>query len=67
MRQLTKALIFLGLWLTTTGRAAAWHNAGHMTIARIAYQELSDEQKVQVAKILKAHPHYQRFLIVLWR
>jgi hypothetical protein len=34
-----------------------------MTIARIAYQELSDEQKVQVAKILKAHPHYQRFLI----
>jgi hypothetical protein len=50
------------LFLAVPERAAAWHNAGHMAIARIAYQELSEAQKVRVARILKAHPHYARFL-----
>jgi len=56
------ALLFTLLWLSTAQRAGAWHNAGHMTIARLAYLELSDPQKVQIARILKAHPHYARFL-----
>jgi hypothetical protein len=42
--------------------AWAWHNAGHMTIARIAYLEMSEKQKAQIARVLKAHPHYSRFL-----
>src|SRR5689334_20035885 len=62
---LMRTFVFAALltaWLAVPPRALAWHNAGHMTIARIAYLELSDKQKLQVARILRAHPHYQRFL-----
>jgi hypothetical protein len=60
-----KALLILGVlaaWHLTPGRAPAWHDNGHMTIARIAYLGLDDGQKAQVARILKAHPHYAIFL-----
>jgi hypothetical protein len=62
MRKTATLVAVFGIWLAATGRAGAWHRAGHMTIARIAYQELDDGQKAQIAKILKAHPHYARYL-----
>jgi hypothetical protein len=54
--------LICGVGLMAPGRAGAWHSAGHMTIARIAYQELSEPQKLEIARLLKAHPHYARFL-----
>ena len=42
--------------------AAAWNDTGHMTIALIAYRQLDQSQRQQVAQILKAHPHYQIYL-----
>jgi hypothetical protein len=42
--------------------ADAWNETGHMTVALIAYRQLSDKQKQQIAEILKAHPHYKLFL-----
>lgn len=39
--------------------AGAWNETGHMTVALIAYRQLSDTQKQKVAEILKAHPHYK--------
>src|SRR5207247_4074499 len=42
--------------------ALAWHQCGHMTIARIAWKQLDDKERVQVAKILKAHPHFDIYL-----
>ena len=39
--------------------ALAWNETGHMTVALIAYRQLSDSQKQKVAEILKAHPHYK--------
>jgi len=62
MRLLVTSLTLLTLWSAAAPRASAWHNAGHMTIARIAYLELSEAQKIHIARILKAHPHYARFL-----
>ena len=62
MRTFVVALLFMTSWLALPLRAWGWHNAGHMTIARIAYLELSDKQKIQIAHILQAHPHYRRFL-----
>ncbi|HYT88376.1 MAG TPA: S1/P1 nuclease [Gemmataceae bacterium] len=62
MRQLGIALTVLGLWQLKPAAVAAWHNAGHMTIARIAYQELSEPQRLLAWKWLKAHPHYARYL-----
>jgi S1/P1 Nuclease len=42
--------------------ADAWNETGHMTVALIAYRQLSDHQKQQIATILKQHPHYALFL-----
>jgi hypothetical protein len=42
--------------------ANAWNETGHMTVALIAYRQLDDHQKQQIAEILKAHPHYQIYL-----
>ena len=36
---------------------SAWHKDGHMAIARIAWQKLSDKEQAQVTKILQAHIH----------
>jgi hypothetical protein len=62
MRNVVLLLAILGSALAFPRRAAAWHQAGHMTIARIAYHELDDGQKARIARILKAHPHYARYL-----
>lgn len=43
--------------------ALAWNSTGHMTVALIAYRRLSDEQRSQLAAILKSHPHYKLFLL----
>jgi hypothetical protein len=62
MRRALILLVALGLGLAAPARALAWHSAGHMAIARIAYQELDDKEKKRIAQILKAHPHYKIFL-----
>ena len=33
-----------------------------MTVALVAYRQLSDHQKQQIAELLKQHPHYQQYL-----
>jgi hypothetical protein len=55
-------LVLLGLCLTSPDRAAAWHRAGHHAIARITWKQLDDGQRLQVSKVLKAHPHYDVYL-----
>lgn len=40
----------------------AWNDTGHMTVALVAYRQLSDHQKQQIAAVLKQHPHYQLYL-----
>jgi hypothetical protein len=59
--RVTPALIAIFVMFPT--RAAAWHQAGHYTVARIAWQQLSDKQKAQITTILKSHPHYRVYLI----
>src|SRR3954468_19115262 len=43
--------------------ARAWNDTGHMTVALIAYRRLSEDQRHEVATLLKQHPHYQSNLI----
>jgi hypothetical protein len=55
----------LGLLTLAPCRALAWHGPGHMTVTKIAYEELktTDPQLlVTMAKLLKKHPHYDEFL-----
>ena len=55
-------LVVLAAILAWPTPATAWHQCGHMTTARIAWQQLNDKERVQIAKILKAHPHYDIYL-----
>ena len=43
--------------------AHAWNDTGHMTTALIAWRVLEDAQRQRVGRILRAHPHYERFLV----
>lgn len=40
----------------------AWNDKGHMITARLAWRKLPPETREAVAKILRAHPHYQEYL-----
>jgi hypothetical protein len=55
-------LPLLGLLLFLPAPAAAWHQAGHYTVARIAWQQLSDKHKARITTILMSHPHYRVYL-----
>jgi hypothetical protein len=44
--------------------AKAWHNAGHMAVARIAWEQLDDGQRKQAYQILRSHPHKDVFLAI---
>jgi hypothetical protein len=54
------ALLWIGLLLATP--ALAFNNAGHMAVAKIAYDQLQPEQREAIHAILQQHPHYQEFL-----
>jgi hypothetical protein len=65
MRKLVTTVALLGLLLHWPGRAPAWHGPGHMTVAKIAYEELkaTDPKAVTaIRELLRKHPHYDEFL-----
>jgi hypothetical protein len=62
LRATTAIVVGLTLLLAWAAPAAAWHNDGHQAIARIAWKQLDDKQRTRIAKILKAHPHYELYL-----
>ena len=43
-------------------RAAAWGEVGHATVAKLAWDRMTDGQKLKAAALLKSHPHYKLFL-----
>ncbi len=62
MRVLQTGLTGLALALLIPSPAAAWHKEGHMLVARVAWQQLTDSERANFTKILKAHPHYDIYL-----
>ncbi|MEO6434419.1 MAG: S1/P1 nuclease [Tepidisphaeraceae bacterium] len=42
--------------------ARAWNDTGHMIVARLAWQQFTDDERREVVAILKAHPHYEVYL-----
>jgi len=63
MRRLRTIALPLLLVVTLSSPASAWHKEGHMAVARMAWYQLTDKQKTRLGEILKAHPHYELFLI----
>lgn len=45
------------------GQAAAWNSTGHMAIALLAWRQLDRAQRQAACQLLRAHPHYKRYLI----
>jgi hypothetical protein len=55
------AIYFISLLFTPA--LYAWNAPGHMTVALLAWRQLSDSQKQQIGELLKHHPHYQKYLL----
>jgi hypothetical protein len=51
------------LLMVPTDRAHAWHDGGHMLIARVAWLQLTEPQRQAVFERLKAHPHFESSLL----
>ena len=45
--------------LMMAGRALAWNPAGHMAIASIAYDRLTDARRAELVQILRQHPRFK--------
>ncbi|HTL29952.1 MAG TPA: S1/P1 nuclease, partial [Tepidisphaeraceae bacterium] len=60
--RLPSTLAVLFLVLIFPQLSLAWNETGHMTVALIAYRQLSDAQKQKIATVLRAHPHYKLYL-----
>ena len=41
----------------------AWNDLGHMTVARVAYEKLTESERAAVVDILRYHPHYRELLL----
>ena len=56
-----KLLLFTLLVILPTS-ALAWNEKGHMVTARLAWRQLTPQQRDQIVAILKKHPHYEEYL-----
>ena len=63
MRAITRIVAATVSALLCVGSTFAWNDAGHLTIARIAWERLSETQRAKVVAILKQHPHRDELLL----
>ncbi|MDB5338799.1 MAG: hypothetical protein JWN70_4418 [Planctomycetaceae bacterium] len=54
-------MIGVGLFLLGNSSAFAWNDLGHITVAQIAYRQLSGDERLAVIAILKQHPHFNTY------
>lgn len=57
---MTFALVFVLNWCSLLH---AWNDAGHLTIARIAWDSMSVDERAAVITILRKHPHLESLLL----
>ena len=59
----------LWVWLTLTmsimsaQTVGAWNEVGHMVVARIAYERLTDAERAVIGSTLRHHPHLHELLL----
>ena len=56
LRPLISVTLCLFLFSSTS---QAWFGFGHMAVAYVAYQKLTPEKRIRVAKLLKKNPYYK--------
>jgi hypothetical protein len=61
-----RLLACVSLWLLVVSSSSpllAWNDLGHMVVARIAYDQLNDQERAAVVAILRHHPHLNELLL----
>jgi S1/P1 Nuclease len=58
-----KNLVALVVVVVFSTPAFAWNEKGHLVTARLAWRQLTEEQRGKVTALLKKHPHFEEFLI----
>jgi len=56
--------LILCLFVFTTS-AGAWWDAGHMTVAYVAYQKLKCATRMRIAELLKRNPYYDKWVAAI--
>lgn len=62
MRLPIQLTLMLLIQLVVTRPVRAWNDAGHLTIARIAWEKLSDTERQTISTMLREHPHFEGYL-----
>jgi S1/P1 Nuclease len=57
-----KRLVAFLVFVVVPAPCLAWNEHGHMVVARLAWNQLSADQRAKVIAILKNHPHYAEYL-----
>jgi hypothetical protein len=57
-----KKLLAVAALALFSGQAFAWNARGHMVVARLAWRQLTDDQRAKVVAVLRKHPHYDEYL-----
>jgi hypothetical protein len=61
MKNIIVSICLSAFLFVSRNTSLAWSSPGHMTIAAIAYRDLSDADKTNVIEILKHHPDFARW------
>ena len=62
MRQVRILMVLC--FVAVSGRSVvAWNDFGHMAVARIAYEQLTDAERNAIVAILRHHPHLHELLL----
>jgi hypothetical protein len=61
-----KVLVCVALGLAWSGPALAWDDRGHMTVAYIAYKQLTPATRDRVNVLLKLNPKYSDWPSCEW-
>ncbi len=62
MRQWNRLLLIVLTQSFLASPLFAWNDAGHQTIARIAWISLSDAERHTISAMLREHPHFEQYL-----
>ena len=62
-RQTFKLLLAVTAFVGAGAVSLAWNDAGHMTIARIAWDELTPDERESITEVLSHHPHREALLL----